>query len=244
MILGSFLVILAQDTYATYGVSTVSAAGLASKRTIKTAYLHLTDEPPARPRNIRVSISGATVYVSWEGNREKDFDHYEIEFWNNKYTTKESSFTGKGRDGSNAITIRAYDIGGNYSTSTKTFTMTLKPADINFVAVNKENGYINLSWPESDGATYYTITGSTNLISYEPKVSIHVGKTGSFTYYIRACNNYDTSKEYKVTVSMTTQETATGQTIMTVNLLDGITLDNDLEWVVEGGVNTIVKKET
>lgn len=233
----------AQDTVVSYGVVTVSGAGISSKR-VATNFitLHLNDEPPAKPSNISISTSGADVTATWNMNDEPDFDHYTVEFWGKTYITKQPHFTGKGRDGANTIKVTAYDLGGNGASVSKSFTMLIKPADIMFVAASKGNGFITLSWPESEGATYYTITGATNLIVNTPVANIPISKTGTLTFYVRACNDYDTSQAYKVDVTVSTTETAAGKLILTKDLMEGITLGANTEMVFEDDANIIIKK--
>lgn len=241
----SFVVQEKQDTQAQYAVITLSGMGLQSSRvSCDLTRLYLTDTPPAAPSNVVISTSGATVSAVWERNTEGDFDHYEVTFGNKTYTTSDPSFSGKGKDGRNDLSIVAVDKGKNKSKATqKTVYMTIKPEDIVFVAVEKYNGYVTLKWPESTGATYYTITGAASLVTRETEVSIFVGKTGSYTYYVTACNDYDTSKKYKVDVSYTKEDDSTGTDIYDTDLFEGITLDSNTEFVFEDDKNTIVKKE-
>lgn len=233
-----------QDSSVQYAVSTLSGMGLQSSKATTSLYtLHLDDTPPAAPRNLVITTSGAAVTTVWENNTEGDFDHYEVTFNDKKYTTNAPSFSAIGRDGTNTISVVAVDKGNNKSSSTtKTVALTIKPADILIVTVEKYNGYVILKWPESLGANYYTVTGDANIITRETQVSIFVGKSGAYTYYVQACNDYDTSKKYEVKVDYNKEAEGSSIDIYDADLFKGITLDSDTEFVFEDDKNTIVKK--
>lgn len=241
----SYVVDEKQDANVSYSVVTVSGSGIASKRVSTYQYtLHLEDKPPATPTGVILTPKGATFTAVWDNNTEEDFDHYEITYNGRTYTAKSPVFSTTGKDGYNTISIVAVDKGNNKSPAvSKTIAMLIRPADISFVSISKYNGYVLLKWPASVGATYYTITGNTNIVTFSTQATIHIDSAGTFTYYVTACNDYDTSKKYEVKVKCTKEDFSDGANVYSANLFDGINLSFDTEFVVDDGVNVIIKKE-
>ena len=239
----SYVVTEKQNVTVYYGVTAVSEAGVQSVMAESSSFnLSLYDKPPRAPQNMVITVTGADMLVSWDRNTEADFSHYEVSFRGETITTQENSVRLRGRDGRNEVKVYAYDLGGNCAYTVKSVVLTIKPADIAYVAVEKASGYVLLSWPESIGADYYTISGDANVTTFNNSVVIRVKQAGRYRYYVTACNDYDTSSSYTVTVDYSADEKSVGEVILTKNLLNNIRCGEDTKVVMEDGVKTVIKK--
>lgn len=233
-----------QNAFVRYGVIVVSGLGIQSARTYSDwTLLYLEDKPPKAPQHINVSVNDDDFDATWDMNQEPDFDHYEVRIWGDVYKATSNHFHGKGKDGWNEISIIAIDKGGNRAESTTRFLMTIKPRDIEWVIREVANGYVTLKWQKSKGATYYTVTGDANVMTYNTSVILYVGKVGTFTYYVQAHNDLDTSNKYKVVVDFSEEDNPEGTLYESFDLFNGITMESNAMMVVEDGEKTIIKKE-
>ena len=176
------------------------------------------DEPPSTVKNLSAYLDGQ-IRISWEAPDDPDVNHYEVTVNGRTITTTNTFTMCDAIDGANQIEVVVVDNAGNKSEKSKTSVYAdLAPSPVRNFQAKNQGGYIILTWDLSSNATSYMIEGSTNTTVYGNTYFMPATATGTFSYSIRALNEYGVSSPITATVDVT--DTNTVSPMMEVNLFD------------------------
>lgn len=193
------------------------------------------DHPPDDVSGLVAGYKDGQLHITWDKSTELDFKQYIVVVNGSLFTTTNTSIDAPAVDGTNNISIKAEDFGGNQSNEVSMkLDLDLAPANVmKFNAIHSGN-YVILSWLPSERAEYYKVGGATYKEVYGGcSLLIPVTTTGMYSYTIKAVNSFGESDVSECSVVVSSIEER--NTVTTVNLLSDLTCD-DVCKVEEGSL--------
>ena len=164
--------------------------------------------PPAQVGRVTGSVSGTKIILDWADNKEPDLEYYEVRLTNSGWGDSARVYRGasstcivepSGLGVSRTWYVRAVDGGGNYSTTSSTFTYTVSaPNNVSsvtslFADTALTNATITIDWNDVlpvFGLKHYEITyDSVVKTTSSSTITLPANWIGNRNYVIKTVDN-------------------------------------------------------
>lgn len=176
------------------------------------------NEPPSEVTNLQVYYDEG-IRATWMAPSDPDIRYYKVTVNGGALNVPSTVCFSSAVHGTNTVSVVTVDNAGNESEPVSaSIYCDLAPSPVRGVKAVNQGGYIVLTWDTSNNATAYRIEGSTKATAYGNTYIMPATSEGTFTFQIRATNEYGVSSPTSITVNVT--DTNQIKPIQEINLFD------------------------